>query len=131
MPHQIIEYSPNLSDRLEVDALVAHMHRAAARLDALPLAGLRTRAYPSARFAVADQHPDNAFVAVYLRIAEGRPVAVREHLLQTLSAALDDFMAQDFAAHPLALSYEIQEIETAMRWNHNNIREHLKERGHE
>lgn len=131
MPHQIIEYSPNLDTRLDVAALVEHLHAVASQQQALPLAGLRTRAYASSAYAIADRHPDNAYIAVYLRIAQGRPAEVKDQLLQALTTALDEFVAQDFAEYPLALSYEIQEIQTAMRWNHNNLREHLKERGHE
>jgi len=131
MPHQIIEYSANLEERIDVQAVVKHLHRAAAQQEVLPLAGLRTRAYACAHFAIADEHPDNAFIAVYLRIGQGRDTAVRKALGEALATSLHDSVTAYYDSQPLALSYEIQEIETAMRWNQNNLRDYIKERTHE
>ena len=57
MPHQIIEYSSNLETKIDIDGLVAALHNRAAELEPLPLAGLRTRAFGSTQFRVADSDP--------------------------------------------------------------------------
>ncbi len=128
MPHQIIEYSSNLNSVLDIATLVDALHSAAAAQEELPLAGLRTRAYVSERFLIADRHPDNAFVAVYLRVGEGRDRATLQRIGSTLSEVLVkqvQTMAPDL---PIALSYELQEIDAGLRWNTNSIRDHMQAR---
>lgn len=128
MPHQVIEYSANVADRIDTDALVHELHEAAATIDALPIGGLRTRAVSRAQYRIADGHPDNAFINVTLRIAPGRPFKVRQAAGEKLFAALCTFVEDAYASSPLALSYEIQEIDADLRWKQNNIRTYLEQR---
>ena len=88
MPHQIIEYSANLDEVLNVDELVAAMHDAAAAIEAFPLAGLRTRAVARQLYRIADKHKDNAFVHAVMRIGRGRTLEVRQEAGITLFNAL-------------------------------------------
>ena len=129
MPHLIIEYSANLTDHLDIEGLVDTLHRCAAGQEALPVGGLRTRAHASDEYLLADGHPDNAFVAVYLRVGEGRSLELREQIGRALFAALRDATADLFRERPLALSLEVQEIDPRTRWNENNLREHMAQRG--
>jgi 5-carboxymethyl-2-hydroxymuconate isomerase len=131
MPHQIIEYSANLSQRLDISKLVAALHGCAAGIEALPLAGLRTRAFAAEHFAVADEHPDNAYIAVYLRLGQGRSEALRESIGKQLYECLCAYTDELQASTPLALSYEVQEIDPVTRWNKNNLRDHLAKRQEE
>ena len=128
MPHQIIEYSANLGARMDVDALVTVLHETAAGIDALPLGGLRTRAVARDHYRIADGHPDNAFVNVVLRLAPGRSFEVRKAAGETLFAALCDFLEPAFSTSPLAISYEIQEIDADLRWKRNNLRDYMAQR---
>lgn len=128
MPHQIIEYSKNLAPQLNISRLVVALHDCAAQIEALPLAGLRTRAFMAEDYAIADQHPNNGYIAVYLRIGQGRSEALREEIGKTLYECLCAFTAELQANTPLALSYEVQEIDPVTRWNKNNLREHLAKR---
>ncbi len=128
MPHQIIEYSANLGTRIDIDALVTVLHETAADIDALPVGGLRTRAVAREHYRIADGHPDNQFVNVMLRLAPGRPPEVRKAAGERLFAALCDFLAPTFASSPLAISYEIQEIDAELRWKQNNLRDYLAQR---
>lgn len=128
MPHQIIEYSKNLEHRLDIPGLVNALHVCAAQIDALPLAGLRTRAFCAAHYAIADQHADNGYVAVYLRIGKGREESVRVATGKALFSCLCEFTASMCDEWPIALSYEVQEIDPVTRWNKNNIRDYLAQR---
>lgn len=128
MPHQIIEYSVNLDELLDVDELVATMHAAAAAVEAFPLAGLRTRAVARQHYRIADNHRDNAFVHVVMRIGRGRKLEARQEAGMTLFDALCAYLEPIQSRTPLAISYEVQEIDTDQRWNKNNLREYLKER---
>ena len=128
MPHQIIEYSANVAERVDIDALVRALHDTAADIDALPVGGLRTRAVARTHYRIADGHPDNGFINVMLRIAPGRPFDVRKAAGERLFDALCAFVEDAFASSPLALSYEIQEIDADLRWKQNNIRSYMEQR---
>ena len=128
MPHQIIEYSANLSNSLDIRALVRAMHATASGIEALPIAGLRTRAVCREVYEIADGHVDNAFIAVYLRILQGRPLAVQQAVGEALFATLTEVVADIYESRPLALSFEIQEINLDTRWKRGNIREYMAQR---
>jgi 5-carboxymethyl-2-hydroxymuconate isomerase len=127
MPHQIIEYSANLDADMDIDALVEAMHKTAVEIDALPIGGIRTRAARRDHYRISDSHPDNTFINVTLRIAP-RPPEVKKDAGERLFQTLRDFTEPVFNQRPMALSLEIQEIETDTRWKHSNIREYLAKR---
>lgn len=128
MPHQIIEYSANLESSVDIDALVTVLHETAAGIDALPIGGLRTRAVARQHYRIADGHPDNAFINVVLRLAPGRPFDVRKAAGEKLYEALCDYLEPVFTSSPLAISYEIQELDADLRWKKNNLRDYLAKR---
>lgn len=128
MPHQIIEYSANLDDDIDIGGLVYALHEAAVGIDALPVAGIRTRAARREHYRIADGHPDNAFINVTLRLAQGRSLEVRQAAGEQLFGALRDFVDSVYQRRPVALSFEIQEINPDTRWKQNNIRDHMANR---
>jgi 5-carboxymethyl-2-hydroxymuconate isomerase len=128
MPHQIIEYSANLGERIDVDELVRVLHETAAAIDVLPIGGLRTRAVAREHYRIADGHADNAFINVMLRIAPTRSADEKKAAGETLFKALCAFLEPVYANSPLAISYEIQEIDAELRWKRNNLRSYLEQR---
>lgn len=128
MPHQIIEYSENLTSVLHIEELIDVLHETAATVEAFPLAALRTRAVCRSDYQIADNHPDNGFVHVVLRIAQGRPLEVRQAAGEKLFKALCDFLEPLQSSSPLAISFEMQEIDPELRWKKNNLREYLGRR---
>ena len=131
MPHQTIEYSANLEPGLDIDALVKVLHETAAGIDALPIGGLRTRAVARQHYRIADGHPDNTFINVFLRIAPGRPFDVRKAAGEELFAALCDYLEPIYSSSPIAISYEIQELDADLRWKKNNLRDYIAARDKE
>ena len=128
MPHQIIEYSANLESEVDIEALVRVLHETAAGIDALPIGGLRTRAVARQHYRIADGHPDNTFINVVLRLAPGRPFDVRKAAGEELYQALCDYLEPVFSSSPLAISYEIQELDADLRWKKNNLRDYIAKR---
>ena len=128
MPHQVIEYSANLDDSLDIDGLVGALHETAVSIDALPTGGIRTRAARREVFRIADGHPDNTFINVTLRIAEGRPLDVQKATGQKLFDELNRYVAEIYQNRPIALSFEIQEIKPDTRWKKSNIRDYMASR---
>lgn len=127
MPHQIIEYSANLEEHVDIEALVSAMHDAAIAIDALPIGGIRTRAERREVYRVSDSHPDNIFINVTLRIAP-RSREVKKDAGERLFGALREFTAKLSSERPVALSLEIQEIDAEFRWKQSNIRDYLARR---
>lgn len=129
MPHIVIEYTANLEPALQLPTLIAALHEVAAGIEAFPLAGLRTRAERRDHYLIADGHADNAFVHLSLRIAHGRSLEVRKAagdlLFETLCRCLQPLLDQ----RPLALSFEISEIDPVLNYKGGNIREYLAKRG--
>ncbi len=128
MPHQTIEYSANLEPELDIEALVRVLHETAAGIDALPIGGLRTRAVARQHYRIADGHPDNTFINVFLRIAPGRSFDVRKAAGEELFQALCEYLEPIYSASPLAISYEIQELDADLRWKKSNLRDYLAAR---
>ena len=129
MPHQIIEYSANLEDELDIEALVEAMHEAAVMCDALPIGGIRTRAVRRDVCRIADGHADNIFVNVTLRIAP-RPPEVKKDVGERLFRTLTEVVQPVYERRPVALSLEIRDIDPEFRWKRGNIRDYLAKRKH-
>ena len=78
MPHFTLEYSANLDDRLDIGAVVELVRRAAVQTGIFPLGGIRVRAIRCEHYAVADGNPEFGFLAMVLRLGEGRDLATRK-----------------------------------------------------
>ncbi len=126
MPHFTIEYSANLDSRLDMGKTVEVVRKAAAETGIFPLGGIRVRAIRCEHFAIADGNPHFGFLAMVLRLGEGRDLATRkkagEHIFRVLSDHLDSL----FAMGQLALSFDMQINDKETSWKRNNIHGTLK-----
>ena len=68
------------------------------------------------------------FINVFLRIAPGRSFEVRKAAGEKLFQALCEYLEPIYSSSPLAISYEIQELDADLRWKKNNLREYLAAR---
>lgn len=129
MPQITIEYSRNVEARADVPSLLRAVHEAARDTGLFERGfGIRTRAVARDLYLVANQDPDNAFVAVRARIAEGRTPVQREQLADALFTATCAQLAQASATTPLAISIEVQEIADLGARNLNNLHQRLAAR---
>ena len=126
MPHFTLEYSANLDARVDMGKVVEVVRKAAVETGIFPLGGIRVRAVRCEHYAIADGNPDLGFIAMVLRLGEGRDLATRqqagEHVFKALSAFLDPV----FAKSKFALSFDIQINDKEMSWKRNNIHEALQ-----
>lgn len=127
MPHIFIEFSANVADHHDIDALVVAVHTAALTDGLPPVDGLRTRAMARDHFRIADGHPDYAFVALTARIGPGRQSETKLRFLTALLDAAEQQLAR--TDHPLAIAWsaEIQEIDADFRINRNHVRTRMHE----
>lgn len=126
MPHFTIEYSANLDARVDMGEVVEVVRKAAVDTEIFPLGGIRVRAVRCEHYAIADGNPHLGFLAMVLRLGEGRDLATRkqagEHIFRALSAHLDPV----FAGTKFALSFDMQINDKETSWKRNNIHDALK-----
>lgn len=123
MPHIIAEYSANLEDHLDVQALVDDLHQAAIGVQVAEIVGIRTRAVARKQFRVADGNPTNGFVHITARLRRGRSAEQRKALGEALLAAADKRLASVYPTHPVAMTVEVHEIDPDMTFRRNTLRE--------
>jgi len=121
MPHFIVEYSANLDTRIDIPNLIQAVHVAAIETGVFPLKGTRTRAVRRELYVIADGHPDNGFIHVTARIGHGRSTAVRQQAGEAIYDAVCEFMRSYFEQNPLAISFEMQEIDPDTSFKFNNF----------
>ncbi len=126
MPHIIAEYSANLEDRLDVQALVDDLHQAAIDSAVADLVAIRSRAVRREHFRVADGNPANGFVHIVARMRRGRTAEQRKALGQALLTAADKRLAAVYPTHPVGLTVEVHEIDPEMTFRRNTLRERAK-----
>lgn len=126
MPHFTIEYSANLDARVDMAEVVELVRKAAVETGIFPIGGIRVRAIRCEHYAIADGDSRLGFLAMVLRLGEGRDLAARqkagEHIFKALSSHLDPV----FAASKFALSFDMQINDKETSWKRNNIHEALK-----
>ena len=121
MPHFIVEYSANLESAVDVKGLITAIHRTAIDTGVFPLKGTRTRAVRRDLYEIADGHVDNAFIHISAKIGHGRPIEIRQQAGEAVFKAACDYLRPYFDGHPLAISFEMQEIEPATSFKLNNL----------
>lgn len=126
MPHFTIEYSANLDQRIDMRDLVDEVRRAAADTGVFPLGGIRVRAIRCDDYAIADGNPEFGFLAMILRMGQGRDLATRQRAGERVFNALTAYLEPAFRSSRLSLSFEIVEIADETSWKKNNIHDYLK-----
>jgi len=126
MPHLNIEYSANLEDALDVQALVDRIHETALETGIFPLGGVRTRAEARKHYRIANGDPRAGYIHMMVRIGSGRDIETRRAAGDKIFSALCDFTDELYRSRPLALSFELHEIPPDMAWRKNNLHELLK-----
>ncbi|UTD25933.1 5-carboxymethyl-2-hydroxymuconate Delta-isomerase [Bradyrhizobium sp. WD16] len=131
MPHFTIEYSANLGQRTDIGAVVELVRRSALDTGVFPIGGIRVRAIRCDDYAIGDGNPDLAFLAMVLRMGQGRDFDTRKAAGEAIFEALAAHLEPVFAASLLSLSFEIVEV-AELNWKKNNIHAFLKgQAGHD
>ena len=122
----MIEYSANMEERTDMAGLCDTLRRAAIATGALPEAGVRVRAIRADHGSIADGNARHGFVDISLRLRGGRDLATRQRATQHIFEAAQQFLAPVMARHPVALSFEMRDIDPELSPKTGTIRDHLK-----
>jgi 5-carboxymethyl-2-hydroxymuconate isomerase len=126
MPHFTIEYSANLAARVDMALVVEVVRKAAVETGIFPLGGIRVRAVKCQHYAIADGNPNMGFLAMVLRLGEGRDLAARKQAGEHIFKALSGYLDPVFAETRFALSFDMQVNDKDTSWKRNNIHDALK-----
>ena len=124
MPHVIVEYSDNLSDSVDLQALADNLHEVALASGLMDVAAMRTRFAERHIYRIADRHPDNSFMHIVARLREGRDKNDLRALAQALLSVARTALDSASPVKPYALTVEIHEI-TQLTVRHNTVRERI------
>lgn len=125
MPHFTIEYSANLEAKVDLAAFCETLKQAGIGTGLFEPAGIRVRAIRCDHYAIADGHPDNAFIDISVRLRAGRDLDRRQAATQAVFDAAEAFLEPHFAKLPLALSFEMRDIDPELSPKRNSIRDHM------
>lgn len=126
MPHLIIEYTPGSVDGLNIDQICQSLRKVMTNIDIFPLAGIRVRAYEVSAYSMADGDENNQFVAVALRVGQGRTEAELKDAGQIIFETAQQLFSEKLSDGNLALSFEIIEINSRLSWKDNPLHARLR-----
>jgi 5-carboxymethyl-2-hydroxymuconate isomerase len=129
MPHLTIEYSANLEEKVDLDALCRAVHGAILESGLFEIGAVRVRAFPARHFAIADLLPENAFADMSFRIGKGRGTEDRKRVGEAIFAAASEVLAPLFRTPHFALSLEVREIDAELSWKKNAMHARLRAGG--
>ncbi|WP_330629361.1 hypothetical protein [Thioclava sp. FTW29] len=126
MPHCIIEYSSNLEESGQIDAL---LHKIAAHFrtapEVFPTGGVRVRAWPVTRYVIADGNPEHAFVNVMCRIGAGRPADIRKAFFSKAYEIVVAHFEAESARRGLGITFYVDQADPEGSWKTNSIHAHM------
>lgn len=125
MPHITVDYSANLEDAVDMAAFCDLLRRAAIDTGVLPLAGVRVRAFKADHVSIADGDPKHGYIDISVRLRGGRDLDTRKRATARIFETAHDFLAPLMARRPIALSFEMRDIDPELSPKTGTIRDHL------
>ncbi len=127
MPHLVIQYSSNLTETIDMQALCNQLRLTMIDTGIFPIGGIRVRAFAANHCSIADTHPENAFADMVLRIGVGRTMNENANAGEAIMTAAKHHFRGLLDAPYFALSLEIIEIDKALSWKANSIHPRLEQ----
>mgnify|MGYP000468496621 CR=1 FL=1 len=127
MPHISMEYSANMEARTDMGAFCDHIRRVAIETGTFPMPGIRVRAFKADHVSIADGQDKHGFIDISIRLRAGRPDAVKTATAQAIFEAAKGFLEPAMAAHSIALSVEMRDIDPELSPKYGTIRDHLED----
>ncbi len=120
-----MEYSPALETCVDMGAVCRRLHTAMVDAGIFPLAGIRVRAFRADHCIVADDLPENGFLAMTLSVGAGRSTEALKAAGEDIFAAARDALAGPLSTPHFALSLEIRQIDPELSWKDTPIHARL------
>jgi 5-carboxymethyl-2-hydroxymuconate isomerase len=121
-----MEYSANLEAKADIAELCHAAKAAMIDTSLFELGAVRVRALRCDHYAIADETPENAFLAVVVRVGAGRTLEEKQRAGEALHSALSKMLTPLFATPHFALSVDLVENDPALSWKKNAIHARLR-----
>jgi 5-carboxymethyl-2-hydroxymuconate isomerase len=113
MPHLTLEYSSNITQEIDFQALFLELHQMVAEQGNTLVANCKSRAYRLDDYLVAGGEAGAAFVHLTIRLFAGKPLEARQRLGRESLRLLEAYYAPSLAELALQITVEIGDIEQA------------------
>lgn len=126
MPHFTIEYSANLDGQVDIANLCQIVLNSALATGLFEVGAVRVRALRAEYYAIADDHPENSFIDMSLRMGQGRSFDDKRRAGDAIFSAVCAYLSQFFATSHFAFSFEIRDIDPNLSWKRNTMHSRLR-----
>ncbi|MCK3777872.1 5-carboxymethyl-2-hydroxymuconate Delta-isomerase [Ensifer sesbaniae] len=109
MPHIIIDYSRGAGEHVAMDRLTQTVHRCVRDGGLVKPSAVRTLAREATYSCVGDEHVDNHFIQIILRVAPGRTAETKQKLLTAVLEAARAIASPALEAGRLGLRADLYE----------------------
>lgn len=127
MPHFIVEHSANLAESYDLQALADIIRDAAAETGVFPLAGIRVRFHPSEIYTIADGHPENAFLAIVVRLGAGRDMETKNRAGKMVFDAVCGFFGDAMTNGHMMVSLDMDENNAELSFKANSVHRRMNQ----
>jgi len=130
VPHFVVEYTDNISDELNIRAMLVKVNQIIiAQQGLFPIGGIRSRAIELKDYVMSDDEEDYAFVHASLTVGAGRSQQQIDETCNEIFEMMKAHMAELFDKRFIALSMEFREFSEAGTYKHNNVHARFKNKG--
>jgi 5-carboxymethyl-2-hydroxymuconate isomerase len=114
MPHITLEYSTNLPDVPDLAAAFGALHAALAPLGPFAIDDFKSRAHPTAAYAVGDGAKNRAYAHLTVGVFDRRAVDVQQRVADAALAWLEATFAGRLTVVDADLTVEVREMRAAL-----------------
>jgi 5-carboxymethyl-2-hydroxymuconate isomerase len=114
MPHITLEYSTNLANSPELGVAFGALHAALAPLGPFAIDDFKSRAHPTAAYAVGDGAKNRAYAHLTVGVLDRRVVDVQQRVADAALAWLEATFAGRLTAVDADLTVEMREMRAAL-----------------
>ncbi len=110
MPQISFEYTRNITQEIETQALFAMIHRVLGEVAGIPIENCKSRAKRLDDYYIANGKPDNAFIHLEIRFIEGRTPEMKKEIGEQCLGYLESYFSESASNLDLQITVEILDI---------------------
>ncbi len=110
MPQIGLEYTGNITQEIDTQALFSMIHQVLGNEAGIPIENCKSRAIRLENFHIAKGEPENAFIHLEIRFIEGRTREMKKTIGEQCLDFLENYFRESFSSLNLQITVEILDI---------------------
>ncbi len=110
MPQISLEYTGNITQEIDTQALFSMIHQVLGDLAGIPIENCKSRAIQLDNFHIAKGEPNNAFIHLEIRFIEGRTPEMKMEIGDQCLGYLESYFSEAASSLNLQITVEILDI---------------------